>query len=303
MISNRKKITVAAVALFAIFLSWYLFIKQNDYEINFKANAATGTVYQGILDWAKNREKAGTEKFTIIEKNQYDHLVQQMTSEKTVVEYRWTIESINDSITSIKVGVNDKNNKIWNRIAAPFGSEFITNEISKIKTFKSALEEHISNFKVGTVEEGESPKVYVAYISLESVLQEKAQTMIGNDNIIVGYLYNNKIKIIGKPILEVEKIDLETEKMTFNYCFPIDKNTKCIADANVKFKTIQAKKGLKIDYFGNYRTSDRAWFKAIDYAKKNNIALDLRLVENYLNNPFNGGSESEWKTTIVIPFM
>ena len=302
MSQNRKRLTIAVLAILSILLVWYLFIKQNDYEINFKANAATGTVYQGILDWAKNREKAGTEKFTIIEKNQYNLLVQQMTSDKTSVVYQWKIESINDSITSIKVGVNDKNNKIWNRMTAPFGSEFITNEISKIKTFKSALEEHISNFKVGKVEEGSSPEVYVAYISLESVLQEKAQTMMGNDNIIVGYLYNNKIKIIGKPILEVEKIDLETEKLSFNYCFPIDKNTKYIADKKVKFKTISSKKGLKINYFGNYRTSDRAWFKAIDYAKKNNISLDMRLVENYLNNPFNGGSEIEWKTTVVIPF-
>ena len=302
MLSTRKKITVAAVAMFAIFLLWYLFIKKNDYEINFKAKTATATVYQGILDWAKSREKAEKEKFIVTSKKQFTELTQTVTTDNGVVVYNWTIERINDSITKVKVGINDKNNKIWNRLSAPFGSKFIKNEIQKIKTFKTGLEEHLSNFKIGKITEGATDEVFVAYITLETVMQEKAQTMIGNDNTIVGYLYNNKIKIIGKPICEVLNLDLETEKISFNYCFPIDKNTKYIADKNVKFKTIPSKKGLKIDYFGNYRTSDRAWFSAIDYAKKQNIALDMKPIENYLNNPFNGGSESEWKTTIVIPY-
>ena len=302
MTLNRKKITLAVLALLAIFLTWYLFIKENDYEINFKAKTASATVYQGILDWAKSREKTENEKFTVTEKKQFTRLRQTMTSGQSVVEYNWTIKSINDTITTVKVGINNKNNKIWNRLLAPFGSKFTTNEIEKIKTFKSGLEEHLSNFKIGKVMEGSTADVFVAYITLETVMQEKAQIMMGSDNIIVGYLHKNKIPIVGKPICEVLKLDLETEKMTFNYCFPIDINTKYITDKNVKFKTITAKKGLKIDYFGNYRTSDRAWFKVIDYAKKQNIDLDMKPIENYLSNPFDGGYESEWKTTIVIPF-
>ncbi len=300
--TSKRKIIIAVLAIFAIFLTWFLFIKENDYEINFAAKTASATVYQGILDWAKSREKAEKEKFVITKKKQFTKLRQTMTAGQSVVEYNWTIESINDSVTKIKVGINDKTNKIWNRISAPFGSKFISNEIQKIKTFKTGLEEHLSNFKIGKITEGSTTEVFVAYITLETVMQEKAQTMMGSDNIIVGYLHNNKIPIIGKPICEVTKLDLETEKISFNYCFPIDKNTKYIVDKNVKFKTITAKKGLQIDYFGNYRTSDRAWFKVIDYAKKQNIALNMKPIENYLSNPFNGGSESEWKATIVIPF-
>ena len=302
MISNKKKIAIIILAVFALFITWYLFIKQNDYEINFKAKTSTATVYQGILDWAKNRQKIEKEKFVLTEKKQFTYLLQTVTKNKTVLQYSWTIENINDSVTNVKVGINDKKNKIWNRLTAPFGSRFIVDEIEKIKSFKTGLEDHLSNFKIGNITEGSTSEVFVAYITLESVLQEKAQTMMRNDNVIAGYLYNNKIKIIGKPICEIIKLDLENEKMAFNYCFPIDKNTKYIVDKNVKFKTITARKGLQIDYFGNYRTSDRAWFKILDYAQKNKIALDLKPIENYLSNPFNGGSESEWKATIVIPF-
>ena len=35
---------------------------------------------------------------------------------------------------------------------------------------------------------------------------------------------------------------------------------------------------------------------------KENIALESKVVENFLANPFNGGNELEWETKIVIPF-
>ena len=301
IIDNKKKI-FAVTTLIAIALTWYLFIKKNDYEINFKVKAATGTVYQGIVDWAKDRENKNNEKYTDIEHKQFNSLVQKMTANNVVLLYNWKIENINDSITKVVVGINNPEHKTWTRLTAPFKSEFIKKEIEKIKTFKTGLEEHLATFKIGKVVDGSSPEVHVAYISLESVLSEKAQTMIGNDNVITGYLNNNHIKIIGKPITEVTNLDFKKEKLTFNYCFPIDKNTIYIDDKKIKFKTIKAKKGLKIDYFGNYRTSDRAWFTMLDYAKKNNIDLKGFPIELYQNNPFNGGKEIEWRTEIIYPY-
>jgi effector-binding domain-containing protein len=298
---GKKKIIIALTILFSLFLIWYLLIKKDDYTITFKVKSSTGTVFQGINDWANTRQKSENEKFTIVKKNNFESLVQLMTKEDVSVIYNWELKSINDSTTAVSVGINDNDHKIWNRISAPFGSKFIKNEIEKIKAFKTGIEEHIGNFKIGKVEKGSSPEVFVAYITLNSVLAEKAQTMIGNDAVITGYLHNNNIKIVGKPYLEVVNLDLENEKLTYNYCFPIDKNTQYSIDNNVKIKTISAKKGLKISYFGNYRTSDRAWFKIMDYAKSNNIDLELLPLEHFLNNPFNGGTELEWETQIIIP--
>jgi effector-binding domain-containing protein len=133
-------------------------------------------------------------------------------------------------------------------------------------------------------------------------MQEKAQTMIANDAVITGYLFRNNIKIIGKPFVEVTNWDQDKETLQFNYCFPIPKDAKFVANPKVKFKTIPAAKGLKATYFGNFRTSDRAWFALLDYAKKENIALESKVVENFLANPFNGGNELEWETKIIIPF-
>lgn len=300
--NNKLKLILVFVLL--SFLGWYFILKQSDYTITFKVNAATGTISQGIVEWASTRSKSQNEVYTILEKRNFDFIKQLMRKGNEEVEYAWNMEPIDDSITNITVGVKDLNNSIYNRLTAPFvATKFRTEQIEKIKSFKMGLEDHIDDFKIRIDGEGSSKEMYVAYIPLKSILQEKAQTMIGSDAEIVGYLDKNKIKIIGyRPYLEVTDWDQDKEIVSFNYCFPIPKNTKYVPDSNVKFKTLHAFKGLQATYFGNYRTSDRAWFTLLDYAKKNNIQLQNKVLEHFLANPFNGGDEKEWETKIIIPF-
>ncbi len=300
--NNKLKLLLAVVIL--SFLGWYFLLKQSDYTITFKVNAATGTISQGIMEWSTTQSKSQNELYTLLEKRNYGFIKQQMKKGNQVMEYTWNMESINDSITNVIVGVKDLNHSFYNRLTAPFiPTKFRTEQIEKIKSFKIGLEDHIDDFKIRIDGEKSSEEIYVAYISLKSVMQEKAQTMIGYDPEIVGYLDRNKIKIIGhRPYLEVTDWDQEEETVSFNYCFPIPKNTKYVQDDNVKFKTIPAFKGLQATYFGNYRTSDRAWFALLDYAKKNNIKLQKKVLEHFLANPFNGGNELEWETKIIIPF-
>jgi effector-binding domain-containing protein len=59
---------------------------------------------------------------------------------------------------------------------------------------------------------------------------------------------------------------------------------------------------LKATYYGNFRTSDRAWFALMDHAKKHNLKLENKVLEHFLSNPFNGGEELQWETKIIIPF-
>jgi effector-binding domain-containing protein len=215
------------------------------------------------------------------------------------------MESINDTTTNISIGIKDLNHSLYNRLTTlPFvPTQFKTEQIEKIKSFKAGLEEHIANFKIRIDGEKSSKEMYVAYISIKSVMQEKAQAMIQNDPIIVGYLDRHKIKIIGfRPYLEVTDWNQDKETVSFNYCFPIARNTKYVPDSNVKFKILPAVKGIQATYFGNFRTSDRAWFALLDYAKKHDIKLDAKPLEHFLDNPFNGGNELEWKTEIIIPF-
>jgi effector-binding domain-containing protein len=300
---TKKLIVIVSSVLFMIFLSWYFFIKESDYCITFKVKTATGTIFQGINDWTAEQSKGNKEKYRLVEKRNFDFIKQEMVKGNSLCQYTWNMESLNDSISEVSVGVKELNHSFYNRVTAPFiATKFRTEQIEKVKNFKIGLEDHIANFNIKIIGEGSSKETFVAYINLKSVMQEKAQTMIANDPLITGFLYQNNIKIIGRPYVEINSWDHDKESLDFNYCFPIDKNTKCINNPNVKFKKLPVKKGLKAIYFGNFRTSDRAWFALLDYAKKKGYDLDYKPLELFLDNPFNGGNELEWKTEIIIPF-
>lgn len=299
----KKKIGIfCSVALF-LFLGWYFGIKASDYTITFTAKAASGTVFQGIQEWSTIQRQKRKEHFTVVEKNNFDFLKQQMTVGDTTYTYVWEITPLNDSVSKVSVGINEIGKSWYNKITAPFWpTKFKTEQIRKVKDLREGLNEHLKNLKVRIDGEGTSKPVYVAYIQLKSALQEKAQTMIGNDAAITGFLYTHKIKIVDRPYVEIVDWDLDKETIVFNYCFPIDPLTKAIADANVKFKTIPALKGIKATYYGNFRTSDRAWFALMDYAKKNDLKIKNIALEHFLANPFNGGEELEWETQIIMPY-
>ncbi|WP_264565589.1 hypothetical protein [Flavobacterium sp. N3904] len=299
----KNKVILSLSIILAVFLIWYLFVKENDYTITFTVKAATGTVFQGVQEWSAIRFAKEKEKYSIVEKRNFDFIKQKMSKGKSQLEYTWEMVPVNDSVTKVNIGIKELGHSLYNKVTAPFfTTEFKEEQINKITDFKKGLEDHIKKFKVKIDGVGTSDEVYVAYISLKGVLQTKAQTMIGNDGVITSFLQTHNIKIQGRPYVEVTKWDFENETLDFNYCFPIDKNTKVIADKDVKFKMITAMKGLKATYFGNMRTSDRSWFALIDFAKKNGYVLDNKPLEHFLANPFNGGDELTWETQVIIPF-
>ena len=299
----NTKIKWSIVIILSTFLGWYFLLKQSDYIISFKAKTATGTISQGVQEWASNQKKVGIEQVTILEKKGYEQLKLEFSKGDRKVEYNWEINPINDSTTEVSIGIKELGHSLYNRLTAPFvETPFKKEQIARVTDFKNGLEQHLKAFKVKVEGEGSSKSDYVAYIKLTSIMSEKAQTMISNDGYITGYLQKNNIKIIGKPYVEVTNWDREKETLDFNYCFPISKQAIQVPDTKVKFKTIPSIKGLKATYYGNFRTSDRAWFAIIDYAKRNQINLENRVLENFLANPFNGGNELEWETKIIIPF-
>lgn len=284
-------------------IAWYFLVKPSDYTISFEAKTATGTIFQGIQEWSIAKTKSNSENYTTLEKINFNFIKQELKKGDEHLIYSWNLTSINDSTTKVVVDIQDKNHSWYNKLTVPFiSTPFREKQITRVKDFKTGLEEHLKAFKVRIDGEGQSTESYVAYLSLTSVMQEKAQTMIANDAIITGYLYRNNIKIIGKPFVEVTNWDKDKEIVQFNYCFPIPKEAKFVPNSNVKFKSIPVIKGLKASYFGNFRTSDRAWFALLDFAKKENIELETKVMEYYLANPFNGGNELEWETKIIIPF-
>lgn len=301
--TSRKNIKITCSVVFFFLLAWYFLIKENDYCISFKVQASRGTIYQGIQEWTAAQLSKEQEKYSLLGKKDLKFIKQNMIKGATRQEYTWEVSSLNDSVCNVSVSIKDLNHSWYNKLTVPFfNTTFKKEQIRKISEFKKGLLDHIKEFKVKIEGEGTSEETFVAYIALKSILQEKGQTMIGNDASITGFLYENKIKIIGRPYVEITNWDNENEAIEFNYCFPIAKETKIVANELVKYKTLPAIKGLTATYYGNFRTSDRAWFALMDYAERRNLKLESTVLEHFLANPFNGGNELEWETKVVIPF-
>ena len=213
----NTKIKGSIIVILITFVAWYFLLKPSDYTIRFEAKTATGTIYQGVLDWAAAKTKSNTESYTSVEKRNYDFIKQELKKGDEHLVYTWTLTSVNDSTTKIVVDIKDENHSWYNKLTAPFVSTpFREKQIARVKDFKVGLDEHLKAFKVRIDGEGESTADYIAYISLTSVMQEKAQTMIANDAVITGYLFRNNIKIIGKPFIEVTNWDKDKEILQFN---------------------------------------------------------------------------------------
>jgi hypothetical protein len=119
---------------------------------------------------------------------------QAMKKDKITMEYTWDINSVNDSVTNVSVGIKELNNSIYNRLTALLAL-VLKGTNKKITDFRDGLNKHKS-FKVQIDGEATSEVTFVAYINLKSVLQEANHD---NDAVITGFLQQNDIKIVGKP--------------------------------------------------------------------------------------------------------
>ena len=102
-------------------------------------------------------------------------------------------------------------------------------------------------------------------------------------------------------MIEVVNWNKENDSLEYNFSYPIIRSERLPMNTDIKYKRIFAKKALKAVYNGNYITSDRAWYRLIDYAKSNNIAVDSKPIEVFFNNPNLGGNELAWKAEIYLP--
>jgi hypothetical protein len=66
---------------------------------------------------------------------------------QNTMEYTWDINSVNDSVTNVSVGIKELNS-IYNRTAPFFLALVLKRQIKKITDFRDGLNKHIKSFKV-----------------------------------------------------------------------------------------------------------------------------------------------------------
>ncbi|WP_343488046.1 GyrI-like domain-containing protein [Allomuricauda sp. d1] len=294
-----RKIGLGLLVIVVAFLVWYLFIKPSDYIIRFEAKTFSGAINQTIKLWHRKLDTIGPVRQ---DGENINELTQKVRFGDSVHIYNWKIKPINDSTSKVIVGIKDENHSLINKINVPFSdTDFEKRSRKTVLDLMENLKEHREKFKVAIVGEEEIPTKYVAYIPIKTTQLHKADGMMRNFSFLMGELLDRDIKFDGFPLLEVTKWGQDNDSIHFNFARPIIRSEKLPIGIGIKYKRIFKKKALKAEYYGNYITSDRAWYALLDYAKKNDIAIEPTPIEVFHNNPKTEGGELNWKAEIFMP--
>jgi len=280
-------------------LIWYLFIKPHDYQVNFKAKTFPGTINQIIKTWSNtidNSELLEQENTDLLE------LKQQLKFGDSTYIYTWHIIPETDSTSSVKVYVKDTEHSFTNKLMVPFSdTDFEKRTRKTLLDFNSKLNEHLSKFKVKIIGEEQINSTFCACTTQTTTQFGKAQGMMKDFPLLDGILANNGVKLNGRPFLKVTNWDMVKENLTFDFCYPIIKSKILPQHPELIYKQFPSLTAIKAEYYGNYITSDRAWYALLDYANKNNFSVKALPIEVFYNNPNMGGDELKWKTEVYLP--
>lgn len=293
-----KKAVSVLSSLLVLGLIWYLFFKPYDYTIRFKTNTFPGAINQTLKLWDQT--------LTTVEKIEQNeslyNLTQTINFGDSLHSYEWQIKPITDSTSKVQVNIKDLDHSFMNKIKVPFSdTDFEKRSRKTVLDFMENLKDHTNKFKISIEGEAEIPSKYVAYIPIKTTQFQKAGGMMKNITYLEQTLLKNQIQLDGPPMIEVINWNKKNDSLEYNFSYPIIRSERLPMNTDIKYKRIYAKKAIKAEYNGNYITSDRAWYRLIDYAKSNNIEVEKKPIEVFFNNPNIGGDELNWKAEIYLP--
>lgn len=281
---------------------WYFFIKSADYIINFKSNTFPETIIQSLKLWNNGLDSS----VELREDANLSHVQQTFNIADSTHIYDWQIKLLTDSTSQVTVGVTDKNliNSLKNKLLVPFSNtDFSTGSEKIVFNFMTVLKDHVDNFKITIIGIEEIPEKFLAFIPIKKTQVEKAKGMMENSSFIGEVLLKNGVELNGPPMLEITEWNRLKDSISYNFGYPVLPQQNLPTNTEIQYKKLEARKGIKAIYHGNYITSDRAWYALLRYAKKNNLDVAPRAIEIFYNNPDMGGNSINWKTEVYLPII
>ena len=296
-----RKIIMIVVLIFVIAALWYLFIKPFAYQAKMIVNSSPGFVYQAVIDWNKDLQSSRDLTVTYTNRNPFDEIAYFTGFSGIPLSFQWNIEEINDSTSLIDIGIDHQENSVGERIQKLLGKSKTEEVIHKeLNQFYKGIGKYLNESIVTIDGKAIFPKAHVAYVSIESLQDEKADQMISNSGYIKSFLSLNDIKLVSHPFLHVKQWDYKTGKIGYDFCFPVAQMDSFPNHKEIKYKVVESMEGLKGSFFGNYSLSDRTWFELHAFADRNQIEVVPELIEVYHNNPHEGGNSIDWKAEIFM---
>ncbi|MEM9001041.1 MAG: GyrI-like domain-containing protein [Bacteroidota bacterium] len=293
-----KKIVHSLIFIVLGGLIWYLFIKSYDYTIRFESNTFAGAINQSLKLWDKTLKPVEG----IVQNGSLYRLTQKLKFGDSTHIYQWKIKPLTDSTSRVQVNITDTEHSLMNKIKVPFSdTDFEKGSRKKVLDFMEELKDHVDKFKVTIVGIEEIPGKYVAYLPIKTSQLQKAGGMMKNFSYLSETLLYNQAEFNGFPMVEITEWDQQQDSLAYHLCYPIIRSERLPTQTDIQYKKIFPKRALKAEYYGNYITSDRAWYALLDYAKKNNISVEPNPIEVFHNNPSTDYGETTWKAEIYMP--
>jgi effector-binding domain-containing protein len=276
---------------------WYFGFKNYDYSISFRANQVPGEVYQKLLVY----DYENLRNITETHRTPYDRLDQSAEINDTGINLGWRLTEENDSLTRVRVMVN-QDNRFVSRLQMLTGSNDIQQNISKeVQRLKLALELDNEQYKVEITGKEASPAATCACISLENDVDRKAGDMMQTISSLATFLKKNELEMAGKPRIQVKNWDQEANLISYDFCFPINPAGITHPEPEIHIKEFESMNSLHAIYNGNYMYSHLAWIRLLTYAEKNNYEVRETPLEIFQENPELGGDSRFWRADIYLP--
>ena len=276
---------------------WYFGLKNYDYSISFKAKQVPGEVYQKLLVY----DYKNLENLTETERNPYKSIEQNAQINNTGIHLNWQFEEENDSVSRVRVLVNQEN-RFKSRLQMLTGKNEIQKVLmNEVQRLKLALELDTEQYKVEITGTALSPAATCACISLENEIDGKAGDMMQTIGKLASFLEENELKMAGKPRIQVGEWDNQDNRISYEFCFPFVPGEVKKPSPDIHIKEFGAQKSIHAIYNGNYMYSHLAWIRILNYAQKNNYELIDTPLEIFQENPELGGDSRFWRADIYIP--
>jgi effector-binding domain-containing protein len=296
---SKKYWLLLLIGLPVLFLLWYFTIKNNDYAIKFEAKALPSEIVYRVDSPIFDKMEINNSEI----KSDFSRVIQETELNAESYELIWIIKPKNDSISEVKVKVNNKNNSFKDRFFLLIGQNDFQKEMkAEITYFKKALSTNHELYTVKIEGESVSPGNTCACITANSKVDQKAFEMMKTIDILSNYILDNDLETRGRPRIQIKSWDKITKNINFSFCLPIAEMKSYPRNLLIDIQKISSKKALKASFHGNYMFSHNAWFHLLDYAEKNNIEVKSEnILEIFKDNPQMGGNASLWEAEIYLP--
>lgn len=292
-----KKISWIISGVLLIGFLYYLFIKPSDFEINLNAKTLPGDLIETIRIWNRSLDSA-----QITEVDSFSSLRQAITWKNRNYIFDWSFSSVNDSLTKVNIKITEPARSVLNRLLIPFTNQNVELDAAELaNTFYAVLKSHLEITKVKIIGVTEIDSLFCVCRTLNTPQIEKANGMMKDYPLLSEFVSDFGLAPDGPPLVRVIEWSHNQGLLKFDFCFPIVERDSLPKIKEITYKWFKKQRALKAEYYGNYITSDRAWYELIQFAEKNGYLINRLPIERFHNNPNLGIKETEWKADVYLP--